>query len=45
MSINITGKASLCMSQTMQAVCSILNRLRRLLFLRAIILCADNAPS
>ena len=45
MSINITGKASLCMSQTMQAVCSILNRLRRLLFPRAILLCADNAPS
>ena len=45
MSINITGKASLCVSQTMQAVCNTLSRLYRLLFPRTILSCADNTLS
>lgn len=45
MSINITGKASLCVSQTMQAVSNTLSRLYRLLFPRTILSCVDNTLS
>lgn len=41
-SINITGKASLCMSQTTQAMCSTLNRLHRIIFPRTILSSAYN---
>lgn len=44
-SMNITGKASLCVSQTMQAVCRTLSRLCRFLFPRTIFSCADNTLS
>lgn len=44
-SINITGKASLCVSQTMQAVHRTLSRLCRFLFPRTTLSCADNTLS
>lgn len=39
--MSVTGKASLCMSQTIPAVCTTLNRPHRHLFPRTIISCAD----
>lgn len=45
MSINITGKASLCMNQTTQTMCSTLNRLHRIVFPRTILSSAYNALS